>query len=408
MMAQLPLEVGEILRQYGPAFLEAYGDSISFEQRQVIEDLAACRTPARGGHLYECDACGHPLVLYNSCLNRHCPLCQAGDAADWLDSRLEEVLPVAYFHIVFTLPGLLAPLALQNKAVVYDILLRAASQTLLQIGADPKHLGAKIGFLAILHTWGQSLLHHPHVHCVVTGGGLSPDRSRWLSTRPGYFAPVKVLSRLFRGKLLAFLEEAFDNGELAFHGSIAHLANVKLFRKLINSIRRKELVVHAKEPHGSPQQVLKYLARYTHRVAISNSRLISIDDGQVTFRWKDYEHGGRWGTTKLDATEFIRRFLLHVLPKGFVRIRSYGLLANRYKAANLEVCRQLLGATTAVADSSAEGGEETEDPGSDDTGRNSARLCPECKQGRMVRVRKVAPAAWPRVPVGASRRANST
>lgn len=412
-MSRLPLEIGEIFRRYGPAFLEAYGDVISFEQMQVLEALAACRTPVLGGHLYKCDACGHPLVLYNSCLNRHCPLCQADEAALWFESRLAELLPVAYFHIVFTLPGSLAPLALQNKRVVYDILFQAASQALLEIAEDPKHLGAKIGFLAILHTWGQVLLHHPHVHYVVPGGGLTPDRSRWVSSRPDFFVHVKVLSRLFRGKLLALLEKAFDNGKLTFHGSITHLANVRAFRQLINSLRKKELVVYAREPHGSPEQALKYLARYTHRVALSNSRLVSIDDGRVTFRWKDYEHGGRWRRTTLDATEFIRRFLLHVLPKGFVRIRSYGFMANRGRKANLELCRRLLGAPTQPAvpssleDSNAAENDESQSD-KDETGRKAVHVCPACKKGRMVCVEDIAPAAFPGVPLGASWRVNTT
>lgn len=406
-MSHPPLDIGEIFRRYGPAFLDAYGDSISFEQRMVLDALAACRTPALGGHLYECDACGHPLVLYNSCLNRHCPLCQANESAEWFEDRLAEVLPVPYFHIIFTLPGSLAPLALQNKDVVYDILFQASSRTLLEIAQDQRHLGAKIGFLAILHTWGQALLDHPHVHSVVPGGGISPDGARWVPTRSHYFAPVKVLSRLFRGKLLALLEEAFNEGKLKFHGSIAHLADVKAFRGLINTIRKKEVVVFAREPHGNPQNALKYLARYTHRVAISNSRLISIDDGRVTFRWRDYEHGSRWQKMTLEAVEFIRRFLLHVLPKRFVRIRSYGFMANRGRRANLELCRKLLGAATPSAASPTP---DEEDTPSDETkvDRAPAHLCPACKKGRMVRVQTIAPTPAPGVPVAPTKKANST
>jgi hypothetical protein len=395
-MRPAPLEVGEIFRRYGPAFLEAWGDVISFEQRQVLEAVSMCRTPALGGHLYECDSCGHPLVLYNSCLNRHCPLCQADEAAEWFDSRLAEVLPVGYFHIVFTLPRSFALLALQNKRVVYDLLFRAASRTLLEIAADPKHLGAKIGFLAILHTWGQSLLDHPHIHCVVPGGGLSPDRSRWVTSRSDFFLPVKVLSHLFRGKLLALLEEAFNKGRLSFHGSIASLANMKEFHKLINTARKKEWVVYAKEPHGSPQQVLKYLARYTHRVALSNNRLISIDGGRVTFRSKDYEHGGRWRKITLQATEFIRRFLLHVLPKGFVRIRSYGFLANRGRSAHLDLCRRLLGASPASVDplaqeASAVESDDHQESDDEETACKTSLLCPACRKGHLVCVREIAP-----------------
>lgn len=387
------LEVGEVFRRYGHEFLEAYGDVLSFEQRQVFEAIATCRTPALGGHLYECDACAYQLVLHNSCLNRHCPLCQASEAARWLDSRLAELLPVDYFHITFTIPSSLDHVALQNKRVVYDILFQASSQTLLQIAADPKHLGAKIGFIAILHSWGQALLEHAHVHCVVSGGGPSPDSSRWVATRPDFFAPVHVLSRLFRGKLLSLLEQAFNDGKLSFHGSLAHLANVRRFRQLINSIRKKELVVHAQEPHGNPKNVLRYLSRYTHRVALSNSRLISIAKGRVTFRWKDYAHGNRMRTTTLDAVEFIRRFLLHVFPKGFVRIRSYGFMANRARHANLELCRRLLQESPARKDSPPE-----EDPdldehgtGTDDEAPEKTMPCPACGKGRMVRVMEIPP-----------------
>jgi hypothetical protein len=402
-MSPALLDVGEIFRRYGPAFLEAWGDVISFEQRHVLDALSTCRTPVRGGHLYECDSCGHPLVLHNSCLDRHCPLCQADEAAEWFDRRLAEVLPVGYFHIVFTLPHSLASLALQNKRVVYGLLFQAASQTLLEIAADPQHLGATIGFLAILHTWGQTLLNHPHVHCLVPGGGLSPDRSQWVSSRPDFFVPVRVLSRLFRGKLLALLEEAFDKEKLTFHGSIEHLANVKEFHSLINTVRQKELVVYAKEPHGSPQQMLKYLARYTHRVAISNSRLISIDGGRVTFRWKDYSHGSRWQKITLDATEFIRRFLLHVLPKSFVRIRSYGFMANRRRNVNLDLCRWLLCSSPSAVDPLVQEARviesEDQDPERDETRCKRAFLCPACRKGRMVCVREITPTT----SIGASR-----
>ena len=387
------LEVGEVFRRYRHEFLEAYGDILSFEQRQVYDAVATCRTPVLGGHLYQCDACDHQLVLHNSCLNRHCPLCQASEATRWLDCRLAELLPVDYFHIVFTIPSSLDRLALQNKRVVYDILFQASSQTLLQIAADPKHLGAKIGFIAILHTWGQALLEHAHVHCVVSGGGPSPDSSRWVACRPDFFAPVQVLSRLFRGKLLSLLEQAFNDGKLSFHGSIEPLANVKRFRQLINSIRKKELVVHAQEPHGSPKNVLKYLARYTHRVALSNSRLISIDEGRVTFRWKDYTHASRVRTTTLDAVEFIRRFLLHVFPKGFVRIRSYGFMANRARQASLELCRRLLQESPARKESPAEEDPDLDEDGTaaDHEATKKTIPCPVCGKGRMVRVMEIPP-----------------
>lgn len=389
------LEVGEVFRRHRREFFEAYGDLLSFEQREVYDAIATCRTPVLGGHLYQCDSCEHQLVLHNSCLNRHCPLCQASEAARWLDCRLAELLPVDYFHIVFTIPSSLDRIALQNKRVVYDILFQASSQTLLQIAADPKHLGAKIGFIAILHTWGQALLEHAHVHCVVSGGGPSPDSSRWVASRPDFFAPVRVLSRLFRGKLLSLLEQAFNDGKLSFHGSIEHLANVKRFRHLINSIRKKELVVHAQEPHGSPKNVLKYLARYTHRVALSNSRLTSIADGRVTFRSKDYTHASRMRTITLDAVEFIRRLLLHVFPKGFVRIRSYGFMANRARQANLDLCRRLLQESPARKESPAEetpGLEKDEDEtAADDEHSKKTIPCPLCEMGRMVRVLEIPP-----------------
>ena len=391
-----PVEVGEVFRRYREAFFEEFGDVISFEQRWVLDSISACRTPVLGGHLYECDTCNHQLVLHNSCSNRHCPQCQAEAAAEWFEDRQAELLPVGYYHVVFTLPSSLAPLALQNKRVVYGLLFRAASQTLLEIAADPRHFGAKIGFLALLHTWGQTLLHHPHIHCVVPGGGLSPARSRWVSSRSNFFLPVHVLSRLFRGKLLAYLEQAFQDKKLTFDGSLAHLANEKVFHSLINTIRKKEWVVYSKAPFGSPSQTLKYLARYTHRVAISNKRLISIDDGKVTFGWKDYASGNRRRRITIEATEFIRRFLLHVLPKGFVKIRSYGFMANRGRKENLDLCRQLLGARPSPnEDQPAEPDlSEKDEPVSDSDRSPSLRehLCPICKVGRMIPVREIAPA----------------
>jgi hypothetical protein len=380
-MTRPRLEVAEVFRDHGDAFLDRYGAVLSPEQRRALRDIAACRTAALGGHVEECDRCGHRRVAYNSCRNRHCPKCQAGAATEWVEAREAELLPVEHFHVVFTLPAVLGPITLQNQRVVYGILFRAAAETLQQVAADPKHLGAEIGFLAVLHTWGQNLQHHPHLHCVVPGGGLAPDGSRWVACRPGFFLPVRVLSRVFRGKFLAMLGGAFDRGELAFPGGLAALADPEEFRRRLAAGARADWVVYAKPPFGGPEQVLKYLARYTHRVAISNHRLIGIDDDEVRFLWKDYAHGAVQKTMTLKATEFIRRFLLHVLPAGFVRIRHYGFLANRTCRGKLELCRELLGVATApepiVPATSAESEEILE-------GRPAANVCPSCGQGRMV------------------------
>ena len=341
-------------------------------------DIAACRTAALGGHVEECDRCGHQQIAYNSCRNRHCPKCQATAAAQWLEAREAELLPVEYFHVVFTLPAALGPIALQNPRVVYGLLFRAAAETLQQIAADPKHLGAEIGFLAVLHTWGQNLEHHPHVHCVVPGGGLSPDGSRWVACRPGFFLPVRVLSRVFRGKFLALLRAAFDQGKLSFHGKLGALADAGEFRRRLAASAQTEWVVYAKPPFGGPEQVLKYLARYTHRVAISNRRLVALEDGEVTFHWKDYAHGGGQKTMTLKAIEFIRRFLLHVLPSGFVRIRHYGFLANRVCREKLALCRALLGVGN---DARARRGRSLRRAEGDRRRTARAKVCPCLRRG---------------------------
>jgi hypothetical protein len=373
------LEVADIFRRHGDAFLERYGDGLSHEQRRVLHDLAVCRTAALGGHVEECNRCGHRQVAYNSCRNRHCPKCQANAAAEWMQAREAELLPVEYFHLVFTLPATLNPIALQNPRVVYGLLFRAASETLQQVAADPDHLGAEIGFLAVLHTWGQNLQHHPHVHCVVPGGGIAPDVSRWIAGRPGFFLPVRVLSRVFRGKFLSLLRNAFDRGRLAFHGKLGPLADAGEFQRRLTDSAKTEWVVHAKPPFGGPQQVLKYLARSTHRVAISNNRLVAMEGDQVSFRWKDYTHGGKQKTMTLKAIEFIRRFLLHVLPAGFMRIRHYGFLANRCCREKLELCRRLLAALMPpVAPESAP------EPKGTVEGRPEPHTCPACGEGRMI------------------------
>jgi hypothetical protein len=335
-----PLEVADIFRQHGYDFRLTH--SLSPEQRRVMRAIERCRTAALGGHVEQCDACGHQRIAYNSCRNRHCPKCQSLAKARWLQARLDDLLPVEYFHVVFTLPEQLAAVALQNKRVVYNLLFAAASETLRTIAADPRHLGADIGFLAVLHTWDQTLRHHPHLHCVVPGGGLSMDGEGWRSCRPGFFLPVNVLARLFRRLFLQRLAHAFEKGELNFHGACAFLAKPTAVHRLVKSMRTREWWVYAKPPFGGAAPVLAYLGRYTHRVAISNHRLLSLQHGKVTFSWKDRRHGQLRSTMTLSAAEFMRRFLLHVLPRGFQRIRQFGWLANR-RRGELASCRQLLG-----------------------------------------------------------------
>jgi len=378
-------EVADVIRDYGAAYLKRYRPSK--EQYRVLNAVAACRTAALGGHLKRCERCQHEVPVYNSCRNRHCPKCQGAARAAWLQAREREVLDVEYFHIVFTLPQELAPLALQNRRVVYGMLFRAASETLLTLGRDPKHLGAQLGCLALLHSWGQNLHVHPHLHCVVPGGGLSLDGKRWVSCRDGFFLPVRVLSRLFRGKFLAQLQRAFERHELEFHGRLRDLEHPKAWESWLEPLRQKPWVVYAKPPFGGPQQVLKYLARYTHRVAISNQRLICFEDGKVTFRWKDYAQGSSHRIMTLDAFEFLRRFLLHVLPRGFMHIRYYGFLANRNRHQKLQRIRSLLGTEEASIqnDSSAV---SADNPTSDtrDDASDELTLCPQCKNGRLLLV----------------------
>jgi hypothetical protein len=306
--------------------------------------IKACRTAALGGHVEGCGQCGHIRVAYNSCRNRHCPKCQGLARAQWLEDRQAELLPVPYFHVVFTVPAPVAEIAFQNKAAVYAILFRAAAETLRTLAADPRHLGAEVGCVAVLHTWGQTLQHHPHIHCIVPGGGPSPDGSRWVACRPGFFLPVRVLSRLFRRLFLEQLDAAFAAGTLRFFSELAGLADPDTFTRHLAPVRRTEWVVYAKPPFGGTEQVLAYLGRYTHRVALTNSRLLDLEDGRVLFRWKDYRHHDKAKVMSLEAGEFIRRFLLHVLPAGFHRIRHFGFLANGHRAGKLALCRQLLAA----------------------------------------------------------------
>jgi hypothetical protein len=381
------LELADILRDYTPAFLDAYGEATSPEQRRVLRDLVRCRTAELGGHVEACDGCGHQRIAYNSCRNRHCPRCQAAARAEWLDERAAELLPTEYFHMVFTLPADLGPVALQNPRLVYGTLLQTSAQSLLQLARDPQHLGADIGFLAVLHTWGQNLHLHPHVHCVVPGGGISLKGDCWLSCRAGFFLPVRVLGRLFRGKFLAMLQRAYGQGLLGFHGQQQHLADPRSFHTLMEVCWQKEWVVYAKPPFGGPEQVLKYLARYTHRVAISNARLVKVQDDQVFFRWKDYAQGNQQKVMALEAVEFIRRFLLHVVPSGFVRIRHYGLQANRVRAENLARCRVLLG----QGQGSGAGGAALRQQTQQSSQVEAKTRCPVCGQGQMVIVGKVEP-----------------
>jgi hypothetical protein len=394
-MARPILEVADIIRQQGAAFLKAWGASLSRVQRRALRAMELCRTAALGGHVEQCDRCGHPVISYNSCRNRHCPKCQSLAKARWLAARQTELLPVPHFHVVFTLPERLAPLVLQNARLLYNLLFQAASQTLLRIAADPKHLGARIGFLAILHTWGQNLLHHPHLHCVVPGGGISPDGKRWIACRPGFFLPVRVLSRLFRGSFLAGLEQAFEQGKLHFHGQLQPLASAQAFSQLLGDCRGTEWVVYAKRPFGGPAQVLDYLGRYTHKVALSNHRLLRLEDGKVSFRWNDYRHGNRNKVMTLEATEFLRRFLLHILPDGFVRIRHFGLLANRHRTDNLSLCRQLLAVPQPPPtrqDLPSDWGERFQQL----TGLDLS-LCPQCGLGHLVRL-QILPDLFHRFP----------
>ncbi len=335
------LEVADIFRRHGAAYRAEQADRMSGAQHRVMAAIEACRTAALGGHVERCEGCGETRIAYNSCRNRHCPKCQGLARAQWLADRQSELLPVSYFHLVFTIPAPVAAIALQNKAVVYDILFKAAAATLRIIAADPKHLGAEVGMIAVLHTWGQNLFHHPHVHCIVPGGGLAPD-DRWRASRPGFFLSVRVLSRLYRRLFLERLRAAFDTGTLHFFGDLAGLVQPAAFAAHLRPLRRLDWVVYAKRPFGGPQQVFDYLGRYTHRVAIANSRLLDLADGTVRFRWKDYRQPERPKVMTLQAGEFIRRVLLHVLPDGFRRIRHFGFLANAHRHAKLALIRRLL------------------------------------------------------------------
>jgi hypothetical protein len=339
-----PFEVADIVRRPGDRFVEQHRAWVSGQHRRVLRAIAQCRTAALGGHRDRCDQCAQPALSYNSCRDRHCPKCLTAARNAWVAAREQELLPVGYVHLVFPMPEPLARLALVNQRVVYDRLFQAAADTLLQVARNPKRLGAAIGGLMVLHTWGQRLQHHPHIHCVVPAGGLSPDGTQWIHAGPRFFLPIPVLRQVFRGKLVAALREAFRQGRLYFPGSLAPLATDGAFRAFLRSLYRQAWVVYAKPPFGSPAHVLHYLARYTHRVAISNHRLVDVTADTVSFRWKDYRHGSQLRTLTLDVDEFLRRFLLHVLPKRFVRIRYFGFLASRCRTRGLPQCRQAIGA----------------------------------------------------------------
>ncbi|MGE0675079.1 MAG: IS91 family transposase [Methylibium sp.] len=368
------LEVADVFRHHGDAYRRAHDGHLGRVERRVMSAIELCRTAALGGHVEQCSECGLVRHAYNSCRNRHCPKCQGSACVEWLAARQAELLPVAYFHVVFTLPAAVAEIAFQNKETVYAILFRSAAETLRRIAVDPKHLGAQIGLTAVLHTWGQTLQHHPHVHCVVPGGGPSLDGTRWVACRPGFFLPVRVLSRVFRRLFLEQLQAAFETGALRFLGALTGLAEPAAFARRLCELRRVAWVVYAKAPFAGPAQVLAYLGRYTHRIAIANSRLVGLTDHQVTFRWRDYRHHGQSKLMTLDAHEFIRRFLLHTLTDGFHRIRHYGFLANGHRAEKLALCRRLLADPTS---------EPSNEPAGDTTSNHRHDRCP-CCGGTMI------------------------
>jgi len=341
------LEVADIFRDHGPAYRAEHAGRLNLPQLKVMAAIEQCRTAALGGHVSACAKCGHQHTAYNSCRNRHCPKCQGAASRDWMAARVEDLLPVEYFHVVFTLPAPIADIAFQNKAAVYGLLFHASAQTLLTIAADPRHLGARIGMTSVLHSWGSAMTHHPHVHVIVPGGGLSPDGARWIACRPGFFLPVKVLSRLFRRLFLEGLIELHRTGKLSFFGGLSELADPDAFAAHLAPLRKTDWVVYAKPPFGGPEAVLAYLSRYTHRVAISNHRLVSAEAGTVAFRWKDYriKRGDRMKVMRLPAAEFIRRFLIHVLPSGFHRIRHAGFLANGVRRNRIDAIRRLIQTT---------------------------------------------------------------
>jgi len=378
-------EVADIFRQHGPEYRESH--KLPRNHLRAMRAIEVCRTAALGGHQDKCDHCGHLEISYNSCRNRHCPKCQTLAKEKWIEARNEDLLPIEYFHVVFTIPSGLNPLVLMNRKVMYDLLFRSVSETLMKLAGDPKHLGAKIGVIGILHTWGQNLMDHPHIHCIVTGGGLSPTGDRWVPCRKGFFLHVGVMSALFKGKFLDLLKNCFKKGVLVFDGGIRHLKEPETFYSFCNQFYRKKWVVYCKPPFGGPKGVLQYLGRYTHRIAISNNRILSNRDGRVSFRWRDYADGKRQKTMNLTADEFIRRFLLHVLPDRFVRIRHFGLLANRNRKDNITSCRKMFDVEKGIKEKKRETWQEQllRICGID------VNVCPVCKKGRMHTIERLLP-----------------
>ena len=378
-MSRPALEVADIFRGHGAAWRRANAGHVSLDQLKVMSAIERCRTAALGGHVARCEKCAHTVIAYNSCRNRHCPKCQGAAAKEWLAERESELLPVPYFHLVFSPPAQIADIAYQNKAVIYDLLFKASAETMITIAADPEHLGARIGVLSVLHTWGSALTHHPHVHMIVPGGGIAPDGKRWIACRPGFFLPVRVLSRLFRRLFLQKLSAAYQAGQLQFFGHHARLADPQAFGAYLAPVRNSEWVVYCKRPFGGPEEVLRYLARYTHRVAISNRRLLSADEKSVTFKYKDYriEGPGRYKTMTLATDEFIRRFLMHILPAGFHRIRYYGLLASAVRADNIARARELLALPWLPIDAIEAATTKPDEP------KSPEHPCP-CCGGRMI------------------------
>jgi hypothetical protein len=386
------LEVADIFRAYGAAYRQAH--EMPLRHLRAMRAIEICRTAELGGHVDECDHCGQLRISYNSCRNRHCPKCQGLDKERWLEARNRNILPTYYFHPVFTLPEGLRPLCLRNQKVAYSILFRSGSESLKQLSEDPKHLGAEVGFIAVLHTWSQTLMDHPHLHCIVTGGGLSLDGKAWVPCKGEFFLPIKVLSRLFRGKFLAYLQEAYEKGKLVFPGKIAHMEEESAFKGLRRELYKQEWVVYCNPPLRSAERVMEYLGRYTHRVAISNDRLVKMEDGRVTFRYRDRGDNDRVRLMTLDADEFIRRFVLHILPDGFVKIRHYGILSNRNRKRKLFLCRRLLGVHQQQEHIEKEPWQDllTRLIGID------PRICPYCGKGKMVLKEILNPSALPLPP----------
>jgi len=381
------VEVADIFRQYGPVYRASH--PMPLGHLRAMHAVEVCRTATLGGHVDKCDSCGHLEISYNSCRNRHCPKCQTLQKERWIEARCEDLLPIQYFHVVFTIPSKLNPMVIMNQKVMYNLLFRSASETLVELSANPKHLGAQIGFFGILHTWGQNLMDHPHIHCVVTGGGLSHDGTHWVSSRKKFFIPVRVMSALFRGKFLAHLKSSFEAGDLIFPGGICNLKDPQTFEVFRGQFYHKKWVVYCKPPFDGAEGVLQYLGRYTHRIAISNNRILKGQAGKVSFRWRDYADGDKQKIMTLKADEFIRRFLLHVLPRRYVRIRHFGLLANRSRKNNLSLCRGLLGNCKTVT-------KEKDNP---ETWQEQllricgidVTTCPVCKKGKMFTVESLLP-----------------